>query len=80
MTADMNSKPDANPESTPAQPSVANSQPSELDRQVVELLRRKGAMRISELTKAIGVTATAVRQRLNRLMESGFVDLSLIHI
>ena len=74
MTAYMNNKSDPNSESTPAQSSVANSRPSELDRQVVELLRRNGAMRISELTEAIGVTATAVRQRLNRLMESQLVD------
>ena len=70
----MNDQSDKNSDGGSPKSPAANSRPSELDRQVVELLRRQGAMRIAELTKAIGVTATAVRQRLNRLMESGLVD------
>ncbi len=38
------------------------------------LLRKSGALSISELTKATGVTPTAVRQRLVRLMAEGLVD------
>jgi DeoR family suf operon transcriptional repressor len=44
------------------------------DEQVLDLLRRGGPMSISELVQAIGVTATAVRQRLSRLTANGLVD------
>jgi predicted ArsR family transcriptional regulator len=43
------------------------------DEPVVELLRGDVALGVSELSDALGVTATAVRQRLTRLMEVGFV-------
>lgn len=35
---------------------------------------RQGPMGISDMQQQLGVTATAVRQRLNRLMENGFID------
>lgn len=38
------------------------------DGQLMDLLRRGGPMTVSQLADATGVTATAVRQRLNRLM------------
>ena len=41
------------------------------DAHFVALLRDRGPLSIAELTAAEGVTATAVRQRLNRLMEQG---------
>lgn len=41
---------------------------------VIDLLRRDGGLRIAELATAMQVTATAVRQRLNRLMAQGFVE------
>ena len=54
-----------------------SSQASELpvltDRTLVDFMRRSGASTISELVEFTGVTATAVRQRLNRLMEQGLV-------
>lgn len=43
------------------------------DRGIVDYLRREGACSISELVDFAGVTATAIRQRLNRLMEQGLV-------
>ncbi len=43
------------------------------DRSVVDFLRREGASTISDLVNFASVTATAIRQRLNRLMEQGLV-------
>jgi len=43
------------------------------DEPVVELLRGDVALGVAELSEALGVTATAVRQRLTRLMEAGVV-------
>lgn len=43
------------------------------DRTIVDYLRREGASTISELVEFAGVTATAIRQRLNRLMEQGLI-------
>jgi len=43
------------------------------DRAIVDHLRRKGQATIGELVGLLGVTATAVRQRLTRLMERGHV-------
>ena len=44
------------------------------DAQLLDLLRRTGAMSVSELAEATAVTATAVRQRLTRLMGQGLVE------
>ena len=43
------------------------------DRSIVDFLRRRGEATISDLVELLGVTATAVRQRLTRLMEKGLV-------
>ena len=48
------------------------------DAELLSLLRDSGPMAIAELIKATGVTATAVRQRLNRLMGEGLVRRSLM--
>ncbi len=50
------------------------------DVSVLDLLRRLGPQRISQLALAMGVTVTAVRQRLNRLSAQGFVDRRLVRI
>ncbi|MGI9427627.1 MAG: helix-turn-helix transcriptional regulator, partial [Bythopirellula sp.] len=51
-----------------------NSAPESLsDRSIVDYLRREGACTISELVAFAGVTSTAIRHRLNRLMEQGLV-------
>jgi predicted ArsR family transcriptional regulator len=49
---------------------------SQNDQVMIELLRQNSAMTIGDLVEEMGVTATAVRQRLNRLMASGLVDRS----
>ena len=43
------------------------------DAAVIELLRVQNAIGIGELARQLGVTATAVRQRLDRLMRAGLV-------
>jgi predicted ArsR family transcriptional regulator len=50
------------------------SQPPEsADRTIVDFLRRKGEATVADLVELLGVTATAVRQRLTRLMDQGLV-------
>lgn len=44
------------------------------DAALVDLLRVEGALGIGELATSLGVTATAVRQRLDRLMRQGLVE------
>lgn len=43
------------------------------DATVLDLLRKRGPLSVSELVEAQDVTATAVRQRLNRLMGQGLI-------
>src|SRR5262245_22961683 len=43
------------------------------DRTIVDYLRRKGQATVGDLVALLGVTATAVRQRLPRLMDQGLV-------
>lgn len=43
------------------------------DGHLLELLRQRGAMSVAEMAQAICVTATAVRQRLVRLMGQGLI-------
>jgi predicted ArsR family transcriptional regulator len=44
------------------------------DRVILDCLRRTGAVRISDLVAETGVTATAVRQRIARLMSEGLIE------
>ena len=44
------------------------------DAALIELLRVDGSLGIGDMAGALGVTATAVRQRLDRLMRDGLVD------
>jgi len=44
------------------------------DAPVIDLLRKSGSMTVSELAVALDVTATAVRQRLGRLLLQGFIE------
>jgi len=44
------------------------------DAALIELLRVEGSLGIGDMAGALGVTATAVRQRLDRLMRGGLVD------
>jgi predicted ArsR family transcriptional regulator len=41
---------------------------------LLDLMRSQGPLKVSQLANFTGVTATAVRQRLNRLMENGLVE------
>lgn len=47
---------------------------SQNELEVIQLLIQHGRCTIAQFEKFLGVTATAVRQRLNRLMASGLVD------
>jgi predicted ArsR family transcriptional regulator len=44
------------------------------DRMLVDHLRRVGGVAVGELTELLGVTATAVRQRLARLAAAGLIE------
>ena len=44
------------------------------DRALLDLIRREGPLTVAELADRLGVTATAVRNRLARLVESGLVE------
>lgn len=46
------------------------------DQTIVDYLRRRPAATIGELVQFTGVTATAVRQRLTRLMDKGWIERS----
>lgn len=48
----------------------------ETDDQLLDSLRRRDSATVGELVEALGVTATAVRQRLVRVMEAGYVERS----
>lgn len=44
------------------------------DLQFLDLLRKQGPLSVSQLITRSGVTATAVRQRLNRLLRQGLIE------
>ncbi|WP_425617296.1 helix-turn-helix transcriptional regulator [Anatilimnocola sp. NA78] len=44
------------------------------DLQIVDLLRKQSALSVSQLISQTGVTATAVRQRLTRLLSQGLIE------
>ena len=46
------------------------------DQDIVDRLRRERAATVQSLAEWLGVTATAVRQRLSRLMEQGLIERS----
>jgi predicted ArsR family transcriptional regulator len=50
------------------------------DDNLIDLLRRQGAMGVQQLTDAMQVTATAVRQRLSRLILQGLVQRETVKI
>ncbi len=47
---------------------------SSTDQVVVDLLRNEGPLSVNDMVDNLGVTATAVRQRLSRLMAHGLID------
>jgi predicted ArsR family transcriptional regulator len=44
------------------------------DRPLLDLIRRHGPLTVEEMTAHLKVTATAVRNRLSRLVEAGLID------
>jgi len=44
------------------------------DRPLLDLIRRRGPLTVLDLARELGVTATAVRNRLSRLVGSGMVE------
>lgn len=44
------------------------------DTAILDLLRKRESLSVTELAEAMEVTATAVRQRLNRLMAQGYIE------
>ncbi|MEY4178766.1 MAG: hypothetical protein RLY70_2340 [Planctomycetota bacterium] len=55
---------------------TAESLPS--DTALFDVMRERGCLSIGDLAESLGVTATAVRQRVNRLMGQGLVRRSLV--
>lgn len=47
---------------------------SQSDNSILELLRQHGTLTINEMIGLLGVTATAVRQKLDRLVASGLIQ------
>lgn len=43
------------------------------DRALLDLIRRRGPLSIADLADALGVTPTAIRHRLTRLLETGLI-------
>jgi predicted ArsR family transcriptional regulator len=52
---------------------------SSSDRSLLDLIRRHGPMTVAELTEHSGVTPTAIRNRLTRLVGSGMVERRTEH-
>gem|GEM_PF-322843 len=45
-----------------------------VDQQLLEVLGRSSELRVGDLVELLGVTATAIRQRLDRLQEAGLIE------
>lgn len=84
-----NHRPDADPPGAPiadthpaasaaGRPESASATVRESDAALVELLRTEESPGVGDLAEALGVTATAVRQRLDRLMRDGIVARDLV--
>jgi len=53
--------------------------PGGSDRPLLDLIRRKGPLTVSEMAEELGVTPTAVRNRLSRLIGSGMIERRVEH-
>src|SRR3954466_11111310 len=49
------------------------------DRSLLDLIRRHGPLAVPEMAERLGVTPTAVRNRLTRLVSSGMVERATEH-
>ncbi|NBW97260.1 MAG: Lrp/AsnC family transcriptional regulator, partial [Planctomycetia bacterium] len=59
-------------ESTGAASTATGIRPA--DATLLDVLRVQGSLGVADIAAALGVTATAVRQRLERLMTAGLID------
>ena len=50
------------------------------DRELLDLIRRRGPLAVAEMSTMLGVTGTAVRNRLARLLATGLVERKTEHI
>src|SRR3954462_7174886 len=57
----------------------AKGEPESADRPLLDLIRRRGPGTVAEMAVALGVTPTAVRNRLIRLVGSGMVERRAEH-
>src|SRR5919112_266013 len=53
--------------------------PESADRPLLDLIRRRGPVTVAEMAVALGVTPTAIRNRLTRLVGSGLVERRAQH-
>ena len=53
--------------------------PESSDKELLDHIRRRGPLTVAEMGEQLGVTATAVRNRLSRLVESGLVERQAEH-
>lgn len=58
---------------TPPQTTPAPGQLRSIDRELLEALRTGEQLGVTDLTRILRVTATAVRQRIDRLLEDGLI-------
>ncbi|WP_153556776.1 helix-turn-helix transcriptional regulator [Roseimaritima sediminicola] len=64
---------DTSPQTNPPRTTAVEALRS-VDRELIDTLRDGQRRGVAELTDALGVTATAVRQRLERLLEDGLIQ------
>ncbi|QDV37838.1 helix-turn-helix transcriptional regulator [Tautonia plasticadhaerens] len=64
---------------TTGQPDRRGFDPEGTDRPLLDLIRRRGPLTIAEMASELGVTATAVRNRLSRLCGAGLVGRRAEH-
>ena len=53
---------------------TATHQIRSVDRELLVAMRTGDAFRVEELTRSLGVTATAIRQRIERLLDDGMIE------
>jgi predicted ArsR family transcriptional regulator len=50
------------------------------DRELLDLIRRRGPLTVTEMADQLGVTGTAIRNRLTRLLATGLVERRAEHV
>jgi Lrp/AsnC family transcriptional regulator for asnA, asnC and gidA len=63
------------PQSRSPRPHITRIPLDEIDHQLIGLLQRDGRASYAELAPAVGLSAPAVRQRVQRLIEGGVVQI-----